>query len=164
MLQCAICIGFVTFCTKCGSESVFKSGFVKGTQRYRCKECSRQFVPTRHHGKSETEKLIATLLYINDLSLRTIAQLIHVTATTILKCVRQYTLKNYEKTKTQQNTNVTVIKLDEAGHNYLKMEKISFGFGKHLIVALPISSLTGNVGIEITKHFSRCWIDYDNDM
>jgi hypothetical protein len=40
-------------------------------------------------------------------------------------------------------------------------EKISFGFGGH-IVALPVSSFTGNVGIEITEHFSGCWIDFTN--
>jgi transposase-like protein len=150
------------FCTKCGSESVFKSGFVKGEQRYRCKGCSRQFVPTRHHGKSETKKLTAILLYINGLSLRTIAQLLQVTATAILKWVRQYALLNYEKPQLQQNTTAIVIELDEVWH-YLKSKKTSFGFGKH-IVALPISSLTGNVGIEIAKHFSGCWTGYENGM
>ncbi|MDR2699952.1 MAG: hypothetical protein LBC12_03975 [Nitrososphaerota archaeon] len=68
------------FCTKCGSESVLKSGFVKGEQRYRYKGCGRQFVPTRHHEKTQTKKLTAILPYINGLSLRTIARLIHVTA------------------------------------------------------------------------------------
>jgi len=57
MLGCVISGGFVMFCTKCDSESVLKSGFVKGEQRYRCRACGRQFVPTRHHGKSETKKL-----------------------------------------------------------------------------------------------------------
>ena len=150
------------FCTKCGSESVFKSGFVKSEQRYRCKDCGRQFVPTRHHGKSETEKLTAILLYINGLSLRTIARLMHVTATAILKWVKQYTLESYEKPQTQQNTTAIVIELDEVGH-YLKSKKISFGFGKH-IVALPIGSLTGNVGVEIAKHFNGCWIGYDKGV
>ena len=149
------------FCTKCGSENVLKSGFVKSEQRYRCKECGRQFVPTRHHGKSETQKLTAILLYINGLSLRTIARLIHVTATAVLKWVRQYAHENYEKPKPQQTTSV-VVELDEVWH-YLKLKKISFGFGRH-IVALPISSLTGNVGVEIAKHFSGCWIGYDNGM
>jgi len=35
------------FCTACGCKSVYKSGFVKGEQRYKCKVCGRQFVPTR---------------------------------------------------------------------------------------------------------------------
>ena len=109
------------FCTKCGSESVLKSGFVKGQQRYRCKACGRQFVPTRHHGKTQTQKQTAILLYINGLSLRTIARLIHVTATAILKWVKQYTLLNYEKPKPQQTTSI-VVELDEVWH-YLKSKK-----------------------------------------
>ncbi len=149
------------FCTKCGSESVYKSGFVKGEQRYRCKRCGRQFVPTRHHGKTQTEKLTATLLYINGLSLRTIARLMSVTATAVLKWVKQYALENYEKPKPQTNTTV-VIALDEVWH-YLQRKKTSFGFGKHL-VALPISSLTGNVGIAIVGLFSGCLAGFSDEM
>jgi len=44
-----------------------------------------------------------------------------------------------------------------------EVKKIGFGFGKH-IVALPISSLIGNVGIEIAKHFNGCWIGYSDGM
>ena len=59
-------------CNKCGSNKMYNSSFVKGGQRYKCKDCGRQFVPTLHRGKSETEKLTAVLLHINGLSLRTI--------------------------------------------------------------------------------------------
>jgi transposase-like protein len=148
------------FCTKCGSERVFRSGFVKSEQRYKCKECSRQFVPTRQHGKSETEKLTATLLYINGLSLRTIARLLSVTATAILKWIRQYAIENYEKPQPQNND--VEIELDEMWH-YLESKKTSFGFGKH-IVALPINSLTGSVGIVIVELFGECLADYNNGM
>jgi transposase len=121
-------------CTACGNTVVCRSGFVKGEQRYKCKKCNRQFVPTRHHGKTQTEKLTAILLHINGLSLRTITRLIHVTATAIQKWVKQYALENYEKPKPQNNA-ATVIELDKVWH-YLKMKKTSFGFGRH-IVALP---------------------------
>ena len=150
------------FCTKCGSENVYKSGFVKGAQRYRCKGCGRQFVPTRHHGKTQTEKLTAILLYINGLSLRTIARLMSVTATAVLKWVKQYALENYEKPKPQTNTTAVVIELDEVWH-YLQRKKTSFGFGKHL-VALPTGSLTGNVGLAIVGLFNGCWIGFVDGM
>ena len=149
------------FCTRCGSEQVFKSGFVKGEQRYKCKNCDRQFVPTRQHGKSETQKLTATLLYINGLSLRTIARLMKVTATAILKWVRQYAILNYEKPQPLQGSTVE-IELDEMWH-YLKSKKTSFGFGKH-IVALPDSSLTGSVGIVMVGLFGECLADYSDGM
>ena len=150
------------FCVKCGSGSVCKSGFVKGAQRYKCRVCGRQFVPTRHRGKTLTEKLTAVLLYINGLSLRTIARLMHVSATAVLKWVRQYALGNYEKPKPQSNTAVVVIELDEVWH-CLKRKKISFGFGKHL-VALPTGSLIGDVGIAIVGLFSGCMVGYSDEM
>jgi hypothetical protein len=84
-----------------------------------------------------------------------------VTATAVLKWVRQYAIKNYQKPQPPTNTTV-VIELDEVWH-YLEMKKISFGFGKH-IVALPISSLTGSVGLVIAGLFSGCWIGFADGM
>lgn len=134
-------------CPKCHSDKVHKSGFVTGEQRYKCKNCSRQFVPTRHHGRPETEKLTAVLLYINGLSLRTIARLLNVSATAVLKWVRQYATENYEKP--QPEGSAVIVELDEMWH-YLHNKKTSSGYGK-LIVVLPASSLTGNVGIVIKQ-------------
>jgi len=81
-----------------------------------------------------------------------------VTTITVLKRVRQYAILNYEKPQPQQNTTAIVIELDDVWH-YLKSKKTSFGFGRH-IVALPISSLTGNVEIEIAKHFKGYWTGF----
>jgi transposase-like protein len=119
-------------------------------------------VPTRQHGKTQTEKLTAILLYINGLSLRTIARLIHVTSTAVLKWVRQYALENYEKPQPKNNTTAVVIDLDEVWR-YLQRKKTSFGFGKH-IVALPISSLTGSVGVVIAGLFKGCWVGFTDGM
>lgn len=38
-------------CKKCESNEYVKAGFVKGEQRYKCKKCGCQFVPTRHKGR-----------------------------------------------------------------------------------------------------------------
>jgi len=131
---------------------------VKGAQRYKCKECGRQFVPSRHHGRSETEKLTAVLLYINGLSLRTIGRLLKVTAAGVLKWVRQYAIENYEKPKPKSNA--VVIELDEMWH-YLHSKKTNSGFGR-LIVALPVSSSTGNAGVVIEKPSEKCLTDLPN--
>jgi hypothetical protein len=85
-----------------------------------------------------------------------------VTATAVLKWVKQYALENYEKLQPQTTTSAVVITLDEVWH-YLQRKKTSFGFGKH-IVALPTGSLTGNVGIAIAKLFSGCWIGFTDGM
>ena len=61
-------------CKKCNSGEYVKAGFVKGEQRYKFKKCGCQFVPTRHKGKSEEEKLKAVWLYSHGLSFRAIAK------------------------------------------------------------------------------------------
>ncbi len=147
------------FCTKCDRENVYKSGFVKGKQRYKCKECGRQFAPTKHHNKTQTKKLTTILPYINGLSLRTIARLMSVSATAILKWIKQYTLKNYEKPKPQTNTTV-VIELDEVWHHYLQRKKQAWIWKAPC--RTTIGFLTGNVGIAIAKLFSGCSVGYSD--
>jgi hypothetical protein len=85
----------------------------------------------------------------------------HVTATAVLKWVRQYALENYEKPKPQTNITI-IIELDEVWR-YLNVKKTSFGFGKH-VVALSIGSLIGSVGIVIVKLFKGCFVGYSGGM
>ena len=139
-------------CTKCHSENIFKSGFVREEQRFKCKTCGRQFVPTRHKGKSETDKLTAVLLYINGLSLCTIARLFKVTPPAVLKWIKKFAYENYEKAKPKSEA--VIIELDEMWH-YLKSKKPNCGYGR-LIVVLPVNSLTGNVGIVIEQRLKDC--------
>lgn len=106
------------WCTNCRSQNVIKSGFVKGQQRYRCKDCCYQFVPTGHHEKIEQEKLTAVLLYINGLSLRTIAKFLKVSNVSVLNWVRKYALKNYEKPEGE----AVIIEPDEMWH-FIKSKK-----------------------------------------
>ena len=147
-------------CPKCRSERTYKSGLVKGEQRYKCKDCGRQFVPTRRHGRSEAEKLTAVLLYINGLSLRTIGRLLKVSAAAVLKWVRQYALENYNKPEPLDSA--VVIELDEMWH-YLNVKKTSSGSGR-LIVVLPVSLSTGNAAVVIAPHSGKCLADCQNGM
>ena len=50
-------------CKKCQSSEYTKAEFVKGEQRYKWKKCACRFVPTRHKGRLEREKLVAVWLY-----------------------------------------------------------------------------------------------------
>ena len=58
---------------KCRETKHSKNGFIKGHQRYKCKNCGYQFVPTLQKRFDNQTKLNTYLLYINGLSLRTIA-------------------------------------------------------------------------------------------
>ena len=132
-------------CKKCGGKEHNKNGFVKGHQRYKCKNCGYQFVSTLQKCFDEQTKLIACLLYISGLSLRTIARLLHTSATSVLSWVRKFALDNYEKP--QPNSEAVIVQLDEMWH-FLHLKKTNFGYGK-LIVLIQDSLLIGNVAIVI---------------
>ena len=135
-------------CKKCGATEHSKNGFIKGHQRYKCKNCGYQFVPTLQKGVDEQTKLTACLLYINGLSFRTIARLLHTSATSVLSWVRKFALQHYENL--QPNSKAVVIQLDEMWH-FLHLKKTNFGYGK-FIVLIHDNPLTGNVAIVIPIH------------
>ena len=136
-------------CKKCGSEQSVKAGFIKGQQRYKCKDCGCQYVPTRQRGKSENEKLTAVWLYSHGLSLRTIAKFFKVNVRSVFVWVKNFALNNYIKPEPQSDG--VVVELDEMWH-YLHSKKLRSGYGR-LIVAIPLNLSTGNVEGEILTHF-----------
>jgi hypothetical protein len=64
----------------------------------------------------------------------------------VLRWVRLFAENTYEKPEPSE---AVIVELDEMWH-YLNSKKTNFGYGK-LIVAVPVGSLTGNVGIVIKK-------------
>ena len=135
-------------CPKCTCSEVVKNGNHLGRQRYRCKSCRFQFTRTTARGRPASEKATAVLLYTLGLSLNCIARMFKVSTPAVLRWVRLFAEKTYEKPLPAE---AIVVELDEMWH-YLASKKTSSGSGK-LIVAIPVGSLTGNVGIVIRKHF-----------
>jgi len=101
-------------CKKCDGNNFVKAGFIKGEQRYRCKECGCQFVPTRQHGKDKTTKLWAVMLYVHGFSFRTIAKLFKVNVRSVYVWVKTFALENHIKPRPQAGA--VVIELDEMWH------------------------------------------------
>ena len=126
-------------CRFCGSESCVKNGIHRGSQRYKCKECGRQFNESLKRA-DEGLREQGILLYILGLSFRTIAGYIGVAPSTVLYWVRSFALKVYEK-PAPLSKSVTV-ELDEMRH-FLGSKKTGFGYGKP-VAAIPASSLTGS--------------------
>ena len=133
-------------CRKCGSIDNVKNGRVNDVQRYKCKDCGFQFTKEETNGRSEDERNKAIALYLLGLSMRSIARLFRVNVSTILYWVRNFAIANYEKPTPQ---GAVVVELDEMWH-FLGLKKLNSGSGR-LIVALPVNSLTGNVGIVVAK-------------
>ena len=134
-------------CPKCGCSEVVKYGKHLGRQRHRCKSCTFQFTRTTTRGRPASEKATAVLLYTLGLSLNCIARMLKVSTPAVLRWVRLFAEKTYEKPEPAE---AVIVELDEMWH-YLGSKKTSFGSGK-LIVAVPVGSLIGNVGIVIRKH------------
>ena len=134
-------------CPKCSSSEVVKNGNHLGRQRYLCKSCRLQFTRTSARGRPASEKASAVLLYTLGLSLNCIARIFKVSTPAVLRWVRLFAEKTYEKPEPAE---AVIVELDEMWH-YLGSKKTNSGSGK-LIVAVPVGSLTGNVGIVIRKH------------
>jgi len=80
-------------CRFCGSERCVKNGIHRGSQRYKCKECSKQF-NEKLKGVDEGLREQGILLYILGLSFRTIADYIGVAPSTVLYWVRNFALRD----------------------------------------------------------------------
>jgi transposase-like protein/IS1 family transposase len=129
-------------CPKCGSAETVKNGFHLGRQRHRCKKCGLQLTRTTPRGHPASEKATVVLLYTLGLSLNSIVRMFKVSTPAVLRWVRLFAEKVYEK---PESCEAVVVELDEMWH-YLRSKKTNFGYGR-LIVAIPVNSLTGNVGI-----------------
>ena len=136
-------------CKKCGGSNYVKAGLVKGKQRYKCRECGCQFVPSRQRGKPQKDKMLAVCLYTHGLSFRTIAKLMKVTHKAIYDWVKAFAINNYDKPEPQGSA--VIVELDEMWH-FIHSKKHNAGYGK-LIAAIPINLSTGNVADEIMLHF-----------
>lgn len=134
-------------CPQCKATDIIKNGFVKGRQRFKCKHCNYQFTKrSQERGKPLWMKLEAVLMYLSGMSMNAAAQILGVSAQSVLNWVREFGEANYEKPVPES---AIVIELDELWH-FIQSKKTSYGSGKHMSVILGDSS-TGNWEIVIVK-------------
>ena len=131
-------------CPKCGSNYCVKAGFNHGRQRYKCKDCGRQF--TQVGDKNATKRAFALYLYVVGLSMNAIGRMLVVKPSTVLYWVRNFALRVYEKPTPQGDV---VVELDEMW-DFLESKKLRFGSGRH-IAALPVNWSIGNAEIEVPR-------------
>jgi transposase-like protein len=77
-------------CKRCGSGSLVKSGYIRCTQRYKCKLCGCNFKAGDNRGKISLQaKALAMLMYgSGKASYGMIARLLKVSRSTVLYWVR----------------------------------------------------------------------------
>ena len=101
-------------CKRCESKSFVKSGFVRGHQRYRCRNCGCHFTDTPLRGKPAAMKALAVLLYaMGNASYGMIARLFGVSEVAVLKWIRKEALALPEPTVP---ADVEIVELDEMWH------------------------------------------------
>lgn len=152
------CVMMSIHCPQCNTEKIVKNGFVKGRQRFKCKECKYQFTNlSKERGKPLWMKLEAVLMYMSGLSMNATAKLLDVSAQSVLNWVRDFGEANYEK---PAPASAIVVELDELWH-FIQKKKESFGSGKHMTVLMADSS-TGNWEVVIVKPWVVSWSGYRN--
>ena len=125
-------------CKRCGSEEYTRNGFMRGTQRYRCKACGLNFTDTPPRGLPLKTKVTAVLLYVSGLSMNRTAKLLGVSTPSVMAWIEQFA-KTYAQ-KPEPEGRAVVIELDEMWH-YVKKSPTSSGCGRLGIVLRDVSSI-----------------------
>lgn len=136
-------------CKRCGSEDKVKSGMVRGKQRYECKACGCNYTETKDNRRELEEKLLALQMYASGMSFRAIGKLLNVSNVSVLKWVRSIVPMICKKPEIDKKYRVRKVEIDEMWH-FIKSKKRESGSGR-LIVAIPVESSIGNLGIVIEK-------------
>ena len=78
-------------CPKCRKENYQKNGFVRGLQRYKCKECSfRHTVQKRSTKASLSTKRYALQLYLEGLGFRAIGRLLNFSYVSVYNWIKSF--------------------------------------------------------------------------
>ena len=115
-------------CPRCQSGAIVKNGKILGKQRLKCKNCNRQFTRLTPRGRPASEKATAVELYTLGLSMCAIARMFHVSPSAVLKWIRNFTRKNYEK---PVPTGSVKVELDEMWH-FLHIKKQTLDLEGHI--------------------------------
>ena len=129
-------------CPKCFSETYTKNGFIRGKQRYKCKDCGCNFSQSHKKGKPPIVKALAYVLYLEGLGFRGISRVLKVSNVSILRWIRALAEKfgdEAQKQKTERHCRV--IEIDEMWH-YLQKKNEKSGCGS-LLIEIPEKFLHG---------------------
>ena len=139
-------------CKRCGSEEQRKNGFMRGKQRYLCKECGLNFTDTPPRGMPFRLKVVAVLLYVSGLSMNRTAKLLGVSTPSVMHWIEQFAKEHAPKPAPEGRA--LVVELDEMWH-YLKKRPTSCGSGR-LGIVLQADWLTGNAAVVTGPPLSDC--------
>ena len=132
-------------CPKCQSTERVKSGFMRGTQRYKCKSCGCNYsVDYDSVEQKERKRRFALSLYLEGLGFHSIGRLLGVSHVSVLNWVRKY---GRDLAGIRNPRPCKVMELDEM-HSYVGHKKTVAGFGLAL-TETPKNTLMWLSGTEV---------------
>ena len=105
-------------CPKCGRKEKVKNGFMRGKQRYKCKNCGCNYTGGRN-GYPEDVKRKAVKYYLEGNGFRRIERLLHVSHVSVINWVKQ-AADGIRKKRKFNNKKTNVLELDEMCINFKK--------------------------------------------
>lgn len=118
-------------CKKCSSNNGVKNGFIRGHQRFKCKNCGCVYTDTKPRGKPLAMKALALVLYtIGNASFGMIGRILGVSNVAVLKWIRNEAQKLPEPSVSKEST---LIQIDEMWH-FVDGKKTKFGSGKPMML------------------------------
>ena len=128
------CKDKVMHCRYCGSGNTHKSGIIRGKQRYKCKDCGKNFLETDGRSKQETiaKRALAVMLYtFSKASYNFLAKKIfHCSPTTVMNWIKKAAA---EAKMPEITENIEEIEFDEMWH-FMGSKKTKNGSSKQWIV------------------------------
>ena len=92
-------------CKKCSSQNGVRNGFIRGHQRFKCKDCGCVYTETKPRGKSLAMKALALVLYtIGNASFGMIGRILGVSNVAVLKWIRNEAKKLPEPSVSNAST------------------------------------------------------------
>jgi transposase-like protein len=141
-------------CSKCQSEHHVKNGIVRGVQRYKCKECGRNFsIDYSQVVEKEKRRRFGLAMYLEGLSFHSIARLLNVSHVSVMNWIKKY---GRELSKIRNPKPVQIMELDEL-HSYVGSKKTINGFGL-LLIEMQENTLISLSEIEEQKQVKCCGI------
>jgi transposase-like protein len=139
-------------CPKCSSEEKVKSGFTKGKQRYKCKNCGCNYsVEIKSTAKPLSKKKQALHLYLAGLGFRPIGRFLNVSNVTVLNWIRSFGLQ--EKEHQSKIKEIKVVEIDEMC-TYIRQKRTA-GY-RLLLIDMEKDSSTSLLAIGVQKPEKNC--------
>ena len=103
-------------CKFCLSESFVKNGFVRGKQRYKCKDCLKsQVVGDARVSYTLEQKQLAVTMYVNNCGFRRIGHILQIPYQTVSKWVKEagQILEQKLAEREEESRKINILEMDE---------------------------------------------------